>query len=126
MLIAHKENKKLLVIEDDLGIVEVMKFLLQEQGFATTALLQNADPMDLIKEHRPDLLITDLRLSGVDGVDVIQELRSQEETKNMPIVIISAMPNLHEIAAHCHVDDYLTKPFNISDFSKIIQKHLKD
>jgi DNA-binding response OmpR family regulator len=72
----------------------------------------------------PDLFLLDRQLSGVDGLDVCRFLKSQEETKHIPVIIISATSNVVRHALQAGADDVIEKPFLIAELRKMIARHL--
>jgi CheY-like chemotaxis protein len=72
----------------------------------------------------PDLLLLDIWMSGIDGRDICKELKQKENTKKIPIVLISASREIERSALEAGADDFLAKPFEIDDLLEKIEKHL--
>ncbi len=82
--------------------------------------------VNLAGEHKPDLIMVDLNLPGIDGYQVLEKLKEQEETHDIPTVAVSAnaMPREIEKGIAAGFDDYLTKPIDVKTFLHIIQNHI--
>lgn len=117
--------KKILIAEDDKAIVEVVKIILDETGYTTLTIKDGESVIKIVKEKNPDLILLDIWLSGEDGGEIAKVLKSKEETKNTPIIIISANNETEQIAKDAGADGFLKKPFDINDLLEIVKKHLK-
>ncbi len=107
-------KKKIMVVEDDPGIVEALRLILEDEGYDVTAIMDGHAVRDMAGEV-PDLLLLDLWMSGLDGRDICRYLKSRDRTRNMPIIICSANRDTATIAREAGADDFLTKPFDIDD-----------
>ena len=74
--------------------------------------------------ERPDLVILDRQLSGMDGLKICQHLKNNEATRSIPVIIMSATSHLSNIVKNTSADDYLEKPFNIKELLAKIDKYL--
>ncbi|RAL56629.1 hypothetical protein BLD25_03130 [Candidatus Gracilibacteria bacterium GN02-872] len=103
--------KKILIIEDDLGISGSLKLYLENSGFEVILYSTGEKAIEFIKETLPDLIILDLNLPGKDGIEITKELR---ETDNTPIVMLTARTSeLDKIRGlEIGADDYVAKPFS--------------
>lgn len=106
-------SKKIIVVDDDPGILYAMQLLLEEEGYEVTALDRGDTLENLAASDVPDVILLDMLLSGKDGRDITRHLKSQEATKNIPIIMFSAHPSLPKEAAAAGADDYIAKPFKI-------------
>lgn len=114
--------KRILVIDDDAGIVEATTMVLEDAGYDVTAV---TDPgsSEMIREGYPDLILLDVWLSGVDGRDVARDLKANPKTRNIPIIMFSANRDCEEIALEVGAEDFLLKPFDINRLIAMIEKH---
>ena len=122
-----KTNKKLgniLVADDDPAIVDSIQFLLEEAGYVVNTTVDGNNVFTMI-DNNPDLLLLDIWMSGQDGRDICKYLKSQDKTKHVPIVMISANKDTKEIAKKSGADDFLEKPFEMEDLLNKISKHIK-
>lgn len=118
-------NKKILVVDDDTAILEVVKIILEDNGYDVITTSQSNNITSLAKEHMPDAVLLDFLMPGANGKSVTQELKKHEETKNIPIIMVSANHDLSQTAKEAQVDDFLEKPFDIEDLLLVLKKHTK-
>ncbi|MBI2074307.1 MAG: response regulator [Candidatus Levybacteria bacterium] len=116
-------NKKILVVDDDLAILEVIKLILEEQGYKVIVTSDGGKVQQKINEDFPDLILLDFWLSGQDGRKIAKYLKTQETTRNIPIVMISANHEPEKIARDVDANDFLAKPFDIDDLVMIVKKY---
>lgn len=107
-------TKEILLAEDDAAIVESIKMMLEDEGYHVSTTLTGEELSNLDVEL-PDLLILDIWMAGINGRDVCQRLKSQERTRHLPIIIVSANRDTRQIAQEAGADDFLLKPFDIDD-----------
>jgi DNA-binding response OmpR family regulator len=112
-------NKKILIADDNAGIVEAVKMMLEDEGYAVDTTLSGADVKNLHGEL-PAVLVLDIWMAGEDGRDICKHLKGQEATRHLPIILFSAHKDVQHIAREVGADDFLLKPFDIDDLlSKI-------
>ena len=100
---------KLLVIDDDAAVTDLLTLLLKSQGFEVSATNNSADGLAMIREVQPDLVILDLMMPEMDGWEVCRSVR---QFSQVPIIILSALndPSMIASVLDAGADDYLTKP----------------
>lgn len=118
--------KKILVIEDDKDIRDTLVYVLEEQGYEVVSS-EEAKILKSLNTIKPDLILLDNWLtewkSDANGQQISKQLKSDPATSHIPIVIISAVSNIQEIAEAGMADDYLRKPFNLTDIIEIVKKY---
>ena len=104
-----KMTVKLLVIDDDAAVTDLLTLLLKSQGFEVSATNNSADGLAMIREIQPDLVILDLMMPEMDGWEVCRSVR---QFSQVPIIILSALndPSMIASVLDAGADDYLTKP----------------
>ncbi|MEO6508949.1 MAG: response regulator [Patescibacteria group bacterium] len=117
-------QKSVLICEDDEGIVDVATIVLQEKGYIVESTMNGSEILAKIKKNRPDLILLDLWMPEMTGEEVASILQSQTETKDIPIIIVSASKDIKKIASASQVTDYLPKPFDIIDLENIVEKYI--
>jgi len=107
--------KNILVVEDDLDIRELISFNLQNEGHQVFEAKDGEAGIDKAREKLPDLILLDLMLPGIQGLDVCRIIKSDQETKETPIIIVTALGQEEDIVKGLETgaDDYITKPFSI-------------
>jgi two-component system phosphate regulon response regulator PhoB len=105
---------RVLVIEDERGLVEPLVYNLQREGYDALIAHDGHEGLRKAQTLLPDLILLDLMLPGMDGTDIIRELRSGERTRDIPIIIISAKAEETDqvVGFSLGADDYVTKPFS--------------
>ena len=107
-------RKTILVVEDDLDLVELLRFNLDNAGFSVAAATDGAEALKKSKALLPDLILLDLMLPELDGFAVCEILRRDERTARIPIIILTAMSGeLARVAGiGAGANDFITKPFS--------------
>jgi len=110
-------DKKVLVIEDDPSASELMVYTLEPKGYQVITALNGLEGLKKAMDERPDLIILDIMLPGLDGYEVCQRLRREPKTAALPILMISAKARRDDIdiGLEMGADDYLTKPVKPSE-----------
>lgn len=110
---------RIYVIDDDKDLLKVVKSLLHKRGFDVTTFIDWEAAHKLMKQFEPQLILLDVFLSGIDGLDVCQKLKASPYTKHIPILLFSAFPRIAETAVHEYgADDFIAKPFEVGDLVK--------
>jgi DNA-binding response OmpR family regulator len=107
-------KKKIVVIEDDQAILDLVIYNLQKNGFQTEGFTSGYDGLNFLLKNPADLLILDLMLPDIDGFELCKELKNQEKTKNLPIIILTAKTEEADrvLGLELGADDYIIKPFS--------------
>jgi phosphate regulon transcriptional regulator PhoB len=122
---------KILIVEDDRDILEMIEYNLREEGYATISALNGEDGVNLAGREQPDLIILDIMLPIIDGFDVCRNLKSNDTTARIPIIILSAKSQEADkvVGLELGADDYVTKPFSprelIARIKAILRRGLK-
>ena len=117
------KQKKILIADDDQVIMDALGAILEFEGYEVVYSVNGASLQNM-KNEFPDLLLLDIWMSGIDGRDICKEFKQKENTKNIPIVLISASREIERSALEAGADDFLAKPFEMDDLLKTIEKHL--
>jgi CheY-like chemotaxis protein len=116
------DKKKILVADDDDGIVEAMTILLEDEGYDVVTSMTGVEIPLLLKE-KPDMIFLDIWMSGIDGRDVCNTIKANEQTRHIPVVMFSANKDTRDIANQCGADDFISKPFEMEDLIKMARKY---
>src|SRR6266700_6789634 len=117
------KQKKILVVEDDPDILEFLQVLFAQECYIV-ATTDKAEYIENLQEScLPDLILIDVSLSGKDGRDIVKYLKSQEETRFMPVIMFSAHLGAEETARAAGTDDFVAKPFEMDELLEKIAKH---
>lgn len=107
-------NKKILLVEDEQDILQLVKHYLEKEGFRPVTAMSGLEALKKVKEEKPDLVVLDLMLPEMDGLDVCKRLRSTPDTAMLPILILTAKAEESDtiVGLELGADDYVTKPFS--------------
>lgn len=120
-------NNKILVVDDDSAINELIKVNLELGGYKVVQAFDGTKGFALCKQEKPSLVILDVMMPEVDGFTVAQRIRKNEETKNIPILMLTALSELDDKVKgfNIGVDDYLVKPFEMDELKVRVRALLK-
>ncbi len=105
---------KILIVEDEPDIVELLVYNLHQAGFKTDAVLNGSEALERVKIEQPDLVLLDLLLPEVDGLEICRTLKRYPETADIPIIMLTAKGEAIDriVGLELGADDYITKPFS--------------
>ncbi len=107
---------RIFVIDDDKDLLKVVKSLLLKKGFDVSTYSDWEIANIALGKYEPQLILLDVFLSGIDGLDVCQRLKANPRTRHIPILIFSAYPRVAETAIYEYgADDFIAKPFELND-----------
>ena len=114
--------KQILIIEDDEDILQVLETMLVFNDFTVKGLNRTDDIFKSIEDYKPDLVLTDYLLSGTNGGKICQLIKGNKDTCHLPVILISAYPELAISMGNFGFDAFITKPFDINKLVKKIQE----
>lgn len=118
---------KLLIIEDEDLMLKALEFRLKKDGYQVFAAKDGATAIQLLQEHSFDLVLTDIMLPFVSGLEIVSRVKSDIFLKNTPVIVLSAV-GLEKIileAFELGADDFVTKPFNLNELTIRVKKHIR-
>lgn len=103
-----------LIVEDEAPLAEILKYNMEDEEFSTQIATDGREALLLLEEHRPDLVVLDWMLPELSGIDVCRTIRRKPETKNIPIIMLTAKGEEHDRIRgfNAGADDYISKPFS--------------
>ncbi|MBU0503526.1 MAG: response regulator [Candidatus Omnitrophota bacterium] len=115
------DKKRILIVDDDETVLQSLKRLLEVSGFEVLALSSARDILRSIKSFKPDIILPDMLMPNLGGLEICQMLNDDKEIQGIPIIMISALSGYADIekAYKLGVVGYFTKPY---DFSKLLQE----
>lgn len=118
---------KVLVVEDEEDILALLHFNLIKAGFDVTCATCGEEALKKVGEDLPDLILLDLMLPGIDGLEICRQLRDSDESKNIPVIMLTARGEEGDVVRGLEqgADDYVTKPFSIKVLLARIQAVLR-
>jgi len=108
------DRTRLLVVEDETDLQDLLRYNLTREGFAVTCTASGEEALRLVQQQQPDMVLLDLMLPGIDGLEVCRQLKSGGDTSSIPIVMLTAKGEEADIVIGLEIgaDDYITKPFS--------------
>jgi DNA-binding response OmpR family regulator len=113
---------KILIADDDPGILDALTMMLEDAGYEVKTTT-DGKAVQNIYGKLPDLVLLDIWMSGMDGKEICKHLKSQEVTKHIPIIMISANKDTQKIALECGADDFIAKPFQMKNLLQKIAQY---
>jgi len=116
-------KKKILVIDDEPAVHRLLQIILEDEGFHIVGLDESEETRRSISKGKPDLIILDIMMPELDGFDVLRMLKGDEETQDIPVIILSARNRREDMdkAKRLGADIYLTKPFQPAELLKAVR-----
>ncbi|MGD8716932.1 MAG: response regulator [Desulfobacterales bacterium] len=120
--------KEILIVDDEPGIVVPLQFLMKQQGYNVMTAERGEDALDLIYQYKPDLVLLDIMLPGIDGYEVCEIVRLNPDYRDVKIVFLTARRSEVEIAKGLSIggDAYITKPFSNAELVALVKKLLQN
>ena len=120
-------NKKVLIVDDEEHIRELIKFNLKKEGYDIEVAVNGTEALNIIREIKFDLILLDLMLPEIDGLEVCKEIRRNEETSDIPVMMITAKGEEFDkvLGLELGADDYITKPFSIRELMARVKALLR-
>ncbi len=112
---------RVLIVDDNSDILWVVETVLKRYGFEVMALPKGEDVIPKTKLFSPHLILLDVFLSGIDGIEVCNKLKENPKTKDIPVIMFSAHTNFSDIQKFCKADDFIAKPFDVNELVSKIQ-----
>ncbi len=122
------EKYQILIVDDEEDILELIRYNLKNQGFDTLTAASGEEAVSIARKRHPHLIVLDLMLPGIDGIDICRILKSDPETNDIPIIMLTARGSETDIVKGLEsgADDYVTKPFSPSVLVARVKARLRD
>lgn len=120
-------KKLILCIEDDEEMIDLIRLILTQKGFEVMGASSGSSGLEIINNNKPDLILLDLMMPEMDGWEVYQQIKSDEATKNIPVIVVTAKAQSIDRVLGLHiakVDDYISKPFSPQELMDSIKSIL--
>lgn len=115
--------KRIILVEDDSSIQDTVMLILESSGYHVD-IYSSGEPILKNEYQIPDLFIVDKQLTGVDGLDVCRHLKSNEATKKIPVIMLSASPSIIPLAKAAGADSAIEKPFRMQELKETVEVSL--
>jgi two-component system response regulator VicR len=123
-----KTKRMILCIEDEQEMIDLINLILSSRGFEIRGANGGKDGLEIIRKEHPDLVLLDLMMPEMDGWEVYQQMKADEATRNIPVIVVTARAQSIEKVLGLHiakVDDYIVKPFSPQELLNSVDKVLQ-
>ena len=119
------ERKSILVVDDEVDVVRVLKKQLMASGYEVLVAYDGLQAVEEVKKC-PDLILLDITMNGMDGIEVLRRVRDAVETKEIPVIMVTAKGASSSIldAQNLGATDYIIKPFELKELLSLIKKYI--
>jgi DNA-binding response OmpR family regulator len=121
------DRKKVVCIEDELEMIELVKLILGRNKFDVVGAVGGQEGLDRISETKPDLVLLDLMMPEMDGWEVYQKMKASEDMRDIPVIVVTAKAQSIDRVLGLHiarVNDYITKPFGPQELLESVERVL--
>jgi len=115
-------------VEDEPEMIDLIRLILGRRGFEVKGATGGVEGLKMIRDEKPDLILLDLMMPDMDGWEVYQQIKADEKTKGIPVIVVTAKAQSIDKVLGLHiakVDDYIAKPFSPQDLLSSIEKVLQ-
>jgi len=117
-------KKKIMIVDDEEGLIELVKAILEEEGYEVITAMDGKECLEKLKKVKPDLILLDMMMPGMSGREVCEKIRKNPKTKNLKIVFLTVARFSEmgkDVLKKLNVLDYITKPFDNKDLVRRIK-----
>ncbi len=117
-------GKNVLLIEDEPNIIEAISFILSRDGWSVATHSNGHDAVGVVQSNVPDLVILDVMLPGKNGYEILRELREQDATRALPVLMLTAKGQIkdREMAERAGASRFMTKPFSNAEVLQVVRE----
>jgi two-component system response regulator VicR len=119
--------KRLVYVEDEREMIDLVRLILGRKGFEVIGANGGRDGLETIRRELPDLVLLDLMMPDMDGWDVYQQMKAEDATRDIPVIVVTAKAQSIDKVLGLHiakVDDYISKPFSPQELTESVEKVL--
>lgn len=125
VIMSNKEIKFILCIEDEPEMIDLIRLILERRGFKVQGAAGGMEGIRKVRELHPDLVLLDLMMPDMDGWEVYQQMKADEATRDIPVIVVTAKAQSIDKVLGLHiakVDDYIAKPFSPQELLASVEK----
>ena len=115
----------ILVVEDDPQVARLIALVLQRNGYQSKVVADGLSGLQMAKEMHPDMIFADLTIKGMGGDKLCSSLKEQQDTRDIPYIVVSGDRDIADRARQCGADDYMGKPFEFDDLIRLVRKYAR-
>jgi len=125
----EQADKTIVYIEDEKEMIDLVKLILNRKGYEVIGAAGGREGLDLVRERIPDLVLLDLMMPDIEGWDVYQQIRADDATKHIPVIVVTAKAQNIDKVLGLHiakVNDYISKPFSPQELVSSVEQILSE
>ena len=125
---ADAEGKRVVCVEDEAEMIDLIRLILGRKGFEVIGAKGGKQGLEVIREEKPDLVLLDLMMPDMDGWEVYQQLKADQETRDIPVIVVTAKAQSIDKVLGLHiakVEDYISKPFSPQELMDSVDQVLE-
>ena len=122
-----EESRRIVYIEDEPEMIDLVRLILSRKGYEVIGANGGREGLDKVRQNIPDLILLDLMMPDLDGWDVYQQIKADDSTKEIPVIVVTAKAQSIDKVLGLHiakVDDYISKPFSPQELVDSVEKIL--
>jgi DNA-binding response OmpR family regulator len=116
---------KVLIVDDEKGVRDLLHSFLKAKGYQTIMASSGEEAIKLAKSESPNAILLDVKMPGIDGVETCRRLRAEEQTRYIPVIMVTAFGTTETEATDAGADDFINKPFNLTDLAVRVESLLR-
>ncbi len=123
----NETAKRVICVEDEPEMIDLFRLILNRRGFEVIGADGGREGLEAIRQHKPDLVLLDLMMPDMDGWEVYQQLKADQATRDIPVIVVTAKAQSIDKVLGLHiakVDDYISKPFSPQELLDSVEKVL--
>lgn len=114
-------KKKIIIVDDDPGIQDIFRLIFKNSQYDVT-VFGTGEPLLNNQFEKPDVFILDKQISGSDGIEICRFLKAQDNTSQVPVIMLSATPHIKSLSEEAGADGFLEKPFKLSALREMVAR----
>ncbi len=125
MNMAQGEKKRIVCVEDEMEMIDLIRLILTRKGFEVKGANGGKEGLEIIRQEKPDLVLLDLMMPDMDGWEVFQQMKADETIRQIPVIVVTAKAQSIDKVLGIHiakVDDYIAKPFSPQELLASVEK----
>jgi len=119
-MVPTEKNKRILIVDNDHDVLDMMEEALTYEGYEVNGLIETNDIFPEIMRYRPDIIILDYILNGINGGELCHQIKKNHYTNNIPVILMSAYPRVFNSLGNYGCDSFIPKPFNLDELAGCI------
>jgi len=118
-------GEKILVVDDEFEIRDMLNRFLKEQGYQAILASNGEEAIELAEKENPQAILLDIKMPGIDGIETCKRLKAKEKTRFIPVIVATALWDRYMEATEAGAEDFVTKPFNLTELSHRVKSILR-